>query len=105
MTPELRNLPHIASMAFNEPLLLEPAYARVFFCALAGQLGITRLTDTVSGVTLGAEQMTEPLSLLVMMRTWAQSRREATRLPTASRYCRFPGRWSVKPAHSSRTQG
>lgn len=27
MTPELRNLPHIASMAFNEPLLLEPAYA------------------------------------------------------------------------------
>lgn len=63
MTPELRNLPHIASMAFNEPLLLEPAYARVFFCALAGQLGITRLTDTVSGVTLAAEQMAEPLAL------------------------------------------
>ncbi|MEB6631844.1 S49 family peptidase [Kluyvera cryocrescens] len=63
MTPELRNLPHIASMAFNEPLLLEPAYARVFFCALAGQLGITRLTDTVSGVTLGAELMAEPLAL------------------------------------------
>lgn len=63
MTPELRNLPHIASMAFNEPLLLEPAYARVFFCALAGQLGITRLTNTVSGVTLGAEQMAEPLAL------------------------------------------
>ncbi|HGH3373779.1 TPA: S49 family peptidase [Kluyvera cryocrescens] len=63
MAPELRNLPHIASMAFNEPLLLEPAYARVFFCALAGQLGITRLTDTVSGVTLGAEQMAEPLAL------------------------------------------
>ena len=63
MTPELRNLPHIASMAFNEPLLLEPAYARIFFCALAGQLGITRLTDTVSGVTLGAEQMAEPLAL------------------------------------------
>ncbi|SQC35959.1 S49 family peptidase [Kluyvera cryocrescens] len=63
MTPELRNLPHIASMAFNEPLLLEPAYARVFFCSLAGQLGITRLTDTVSGVTLGAEQMAEPLAI------------------------------------------
>ncbi|OSJ98212.1 minor capsid protein C from bacteriophage origin [Escherichia coli SHECO001] len=45
MTAELRNLPHIASMAFNEPLMLEPAYARVFFCALAGQLGISRLTD------------------------------------------------------------
>lgn len=26
-----RNLSHIAAMAFNEPLLLEPAYARVFF--------------------------------------------------------------------------
>ncbi|AKL08898.1 capsid assembly protein [Klebsiella oxytoca] len=63
MTPELRNLPHIASLAFNEPLLLEPAYARVFFCALAGQLGITRLTDTVSGTTLGTEKMAEPLML------------------------------------------
>ncbi|HGY3930784.1 TPA: S49 family peptidase [Citrobacter koseri] len=63
MTPELRNLPHIASMAFNEPLMLEPAYARVFFCALAGQLGITRLTDTISGVSLGAAQMAEPLAL------------------------------------------
>ncbi|QLR43693.1 S49 family peptidase [Enterobacter sp. RHBSTW-00994] len=63
MAHELRNLPHIASMAFNEPLMLEPAYARVFFCALAGQLGITRLTDSVSGVTLGAEQIDEPLAL------------------------------------------
>lgn len=63
MTPELRNLPHIASMAFNEPLMLEPAYARVFFCALAGQLGITRLTDPASSVTLGAEQIAEPLAL------------------------------------------
>ena len=63
MTPELRNLPHIASLAFNEPLLLEPAYARVFICALAGQLGITRLTDTVSGVTLSGEQIVEPLAL------------------------------------------
>lgn len=63
MTPELRNLPHIASMAFNEPLMLEPAYARVFFCALAGQLGITRLTDTVSGITLDAGQIAEPLAL------------------------------------------
>lgn len=63
MTPELRNLPHIASLAFNEPLLLEPAYARVFFCALAGQLGINRLTDTVSGVILSGEQIAEPLAL------------------------------------------
>nr|WP_253283090.1 S49 family peptidase [Cedecea davisae] len=63
VTPELRNLPHIASMAFNEPLMLEPAYARVFFCALSGQLGITSLTDAVSGVTLGADQIAEPLAL------------------------------------------
>lgn len=63
MAPELRNLPHIASMAFNEPLMLEPAYARVFFCALAGQLGITRLTDAASGMTLDAEQIAEPLAL------------------------------------------
>ncbi|MGN8238661.1 S49 family peptidase [Enterobacter soli] len=63
MAPELRNLPHIASIAFNEPLMLEPAYARVFFCALAGQLGITRLTDAASGMTLGAEQIAEPLAL------------------------------------------
>lgn len=63
MVPELRNLPHIASLAFNEPLLLEPAYARVFFCALAGQLGITRLTDTVADIRLGPEQISEPLAL------------------------------------------
>ncbi|MBA7853557.1 S49 family peptidase [Enterobacter sp. RHBSTW-00901] len=63
MAHELRNLPHIASMAFNEPLMIEPAYARVFFCALAGQMGITRLTDTMSGITLGAEQIAEPLAL------------------------------------------
>ena len=63
MAHELRNLPHIASMAFNEPLMLEPAYARVFFCALAGQLGITRLTDTVSGITLDAGRIAEPLAL------------------------------------------
>lgn len=63
MTHELRNLPHIAGLAFNEPLLLEPAYARVFFCALSGQLGITRLTDTVSGATLSGDQIAETTML------------------------------------------
>ncbi|WP_247162662.1 DNA-packaging protein FI [Escherichia coli] len=63
MTAELRNLPHIASMAFNEPLMLEPAYARVFFCALAGQLGISRLTDAVSGDSLTAGEAPETLAL------------------------------------------
>ncbi|HEL5855960.1 TPA: S49 family peptidase, partial [Escherichia coli] len=63
MTAELRNLPHIASMAFNEPLMLEPAYARVFFCALAGQLGISRLTDAVSGDSLTAGEAPATLAL------------------------------------------
>lgn len=65
MTAELRNLPHIASMAFNEPLMLEPAYARVFFCALAGQLGISRLADAVSGDSLTAGEAPEALALSV----------------------------------------
>ncbi|MEF5401108.1 S49 family peptidase, partial [Escherichia coli] len=63
MTAELRNLPHIASMAFNEPLMLEPAYARVFFCALAGQLGISRLMDAVSGDSLTAQEALATLAL------------------------------------------
>ncbi|STJ12772.1 minor capsid protein C from bacteriophage origin [Escherichia coli] len=65
MTAELRNLPHITSMAFNEPLMLEPAYARVFFCALAGQLGISRLTDAVSGDSLTAGEAPAALALSV----------------------------------------
>lgn len=67
MTAELRNLPHIASMAFNEPLMLEPAYARVFFCALAGQLGISRLTDAVSGDSLTAGEAPAALRYPLMM--------------------------------------
>lgn len=39
-----RNLAHIAGMAFNEPLLMEPAYARVFFSALGSELGASGLT-------------------------------------------------------------
>ena len=54
----------IASMAFNEPLMLEPAYARVFFCALAGQLGISRLTDAVSGDSLTAGEAPATLALV-----------------------------------------
>lgn len=38
-----RNLPHIISQATNAPLLLEPAYARVFFCALGRESGIDSL--------------------------------------------------------------
>ncbi|EKC7217688.1 S49 family peptidase [Salmonella enterica] len=38
-----RNLPHIISQVTNAPLLLEPAYARVFFCALGRESGIGSL--------------------------------------------------------------
>ncbi|EHU62281.1 minor capsid C from bacteriophage origin domain protein [Escherichia coli DEC3A] len=39
MTAELRNLPHIASMAFNEPLMLEPAMRGFSFVRLQASLG------------------------------------------------------------------
>lgn len=58
-----RNLSHIAGLAFNQPLLLEPAYARVFFCALAQEMGAGRLVDTVSGSVIGRESMGETLAL------------------------------------------
>lgn len=51
----LRNLPHIAGLAFNQPLLLEPAYARVFFCALAEQMGIAAIRDA-TGESLATSQ-------------------------------------------------
>ncbi len=54
-----RNLPHIASMALNEPLLLEPAYARVFFCALGKELGVGRLIDSMTDTVLSPPQMSE----------------------------------------------
>ncbi len=56
---QARNLPHIASMALNEPLLLEPAYARVFFCALGNELGVGRLIDGTTNTVLSPPQMTE----------------------------------------------
>lgn len=56
---QARNLPHIASMALNEPLLLEPAYARVFFCALGKELGVGRLIDGTTNTVLSQSQMSE----------------------------------------------
>ncbi|HEJ7174547.1 TPA: S49 family peptidase [Serratia marcescens] len=46
-------------MALNEPLLLEPAYARVFFCALGNELGVGRLIDGTTNTVLSPSQMTE----------------------------------------------
>ncbi|WP_202303703.1 S49 family peptidase [Dryocola clanedunensis] len=58
----LRNLPHIAGMAFNQPLLLEPAYARVFFCALASQMGINSVRGT-GGELITGEQLPAELAM------------------------------------------
>lgn len=52
-----RNLPHIFSQATNAPLLLEPAYARVFFCALGREAGIVSLKIPQSQENLEQEGM------------------------------------------------
>lgn len=52
-----RNLPHIFSQATNAPLLLEPAYARVFFCALGREAGIASLKIPQSQESLEQEGM------------------------------------------------
>ncbi|MCY1698653.1 S49 family peptidase [Lelliottia sp. SL45] len=52
-----RNLAHIASTAFNEPLMLEPAYARVFFSALGKETGTERLIIPQENALLSAQDM------------------------------------------------
>ncbi len=52
-----RNLSHIIAAAFNEPLLLEPAYARVFFCALGREMGAASLSVPQQQVQLDASGM------------------------------------------------
>ncbi|ECJ5891775.1 S49 family peptidase [Salmonella enterica subsp. salamae] len=48
---------HIAARAFNQPLMIEPAYARVFFSALGERFGADRLVDAVSGQALAGDEM------------------------------------------------
>ncbi|HGB4478364.1 S49 family peptidase [Salmonella enterica] len=52
-----RNLLHIAAAAFNEPLLLEPAYARVFFCALGREMGAASVSVPQQALVLDPPQM------------------------------------------------
>ncbi|EJF1946181.1 S49 family peptidase [Salmonella enterica] len=52
-----RNLTHIAAAAFNEPLLLEPAYARVFFCALGREMGAVSVSLPQQALILDPPQM------------------------------------------------
>lgn len=54
-----RNLTHIANLAFNRPVALEPGYARVFYSVLAGEMGIGRLIDGATGEVLNTEDMAQ----------------------------------------------
>lgn len=54
-----RNLAYIASLAFNSPLLLEPAYARVFFSALGKEIGVTSINIPQDDAVLSSEAMTD----------------------------------------------
>lgn len=49
----MNNYPQIASRVLNTPLLLEPAYARVFFSALGSRLNIAELKDEQGGIDMG----------------------------------------------------
>lgn len=45
----------LATLAFNQPVLLEPSYAKVFYSALSARIGADKLTD-VDGETLESEE-------------------------------------------------
>lgn len=49
----MKYYPQVATRVLNTPLLLEPAYARVFFSALASRLGISSLMDADGQVGVG----------------------------------------------------
>lgn len=53
----VRNLAHIANLAFNRPVALEPGYARVFYSVLASEMGIGRLIDGSTGEVLDTQRM------------------------------------------------
>lgn len=52
-----RNYQHLAARTFNQPLLLEPAYARVFFSALSERFGTERLIDATTGAQLAGDEL------------------------------------------------
>lgn len=49
----MKQFPQIAARVLNTPLLLEPAYARVFFSAMASRLGINSLADAEGRILVG----------------------------------------------------
>lgn len=64
------NYPQIASRVLNTPLLLEPAYARVFFSALGSRLNIAELKDEQGAIDMGQK-------LRVDARTYNKTRTNA----------------------------
>ena len=48
-----KNYSNIAARVLNTPLLLEPGYARIFFSALSGRLGIQQLNDVQGEIIAG----------------------------------------------------
>lgn len=52
-----KNLAHIANLAFNRPIALEPGYARVFYSVLASKMGIGCLIDGSTGEVLDVQRM------------------------------------------------
>ena len=56
------NQPHIASRVLNQPLLLEPGYARTFFSALSSRLDIKQMVDANGEVMLGEKMQIEASS-------------------------------------------
>ena len=51
----IRNLPHIASLAFNRPVALCPRYAKTFYAALGINLGVSSMKDGFSGEQMDSE--------------------------------------------------
>jgi ClpP class serine protease len=49
----MKNYAHLSARVLNTPLLVEPGYARVFFSALAGRLGIHQLADATGEILTG----------------------------------------------------
>lgn len=68
-----RNYQHLAARTFNQPLLLEPAYARVFFSALSERFGTERLIDATTGAQLAGEELKQLAS------SWDNESRSASK--------------------------
>ncbi|WP_371337476.1 S49 family peptidase [Klebsiella quasipneumoniae] len=58
----MKNLSHVAAVAFNQPLMLEPSYGRVFFSALGKELGAGGLSIPQDGLHASAEGMDAMIS-------------------------------------------